>query len=124
MGRLDLVRFPTSHIRELHLSDNQISDWTEVNYILKTFPNLVFLNLARNLLSTELNQDKISPHTKLSKVIPSYLNGRCLYKLHSPYLKGKYETTQTIYNRKSIIIDIISHESFGMFLWSHKVTYL
>ena len=68
MGRLDLARFPTSHIKELDLSDNIISDWTEVDLILKTFSSLAFLNLARNLLSGELKQGTISSHAKLSKV--------------------------------------------------------
>ena len=69
MGRLDLARFPTSHIKELDLSDNLISDWEEVNNILNTFPSLAFLNLARNLLSEEVNQEQISTHSKLSKVL-------------------------------------------------------
>ena len=68
MGELDLTKFPTSHIKELDLSDNKISDWAEVDNILQTFPNLVFLNLARNLLSAELEQEKIATHGKLSKV--------------------------------------------------------
>ena len=68
MGQLDLTRFPTSHIKELDLSDNKISDWTEVNNILQAFPSLVFLNLARNLLSAGLEQQQISPHSKLTKV--------------------------------------------------------
>ena len=69
MGRLDLARFPTSHIKELDLSDNLISDWEEVNNILNTFPSLAFLNLARNLLSEEVNLEQISTHSKLSKVL-------------------------------------------------------
>ena len=69
MGRLDLARFPTSHIKELDLSDNLISDWEEVNNILNTFPSLAFLNLARNLLSVEVNLEQISTHSKLSKVL-------------------------------------------------------
>ena len=69
MGRLDLARFPTSHIKELDLSDNLISDWEEVNNILNTFPSLAFLNLARNLLSKEVNLEQISTHSKLSKVL-------------------------------------------------------
>ena len=77
MGKLDLHRFPTSHIKELDLSDNKISDWAEVNNILQAFPSLVFLNLARNLLSAGLEQNQISPHTKLSKVE---------YYIHSPSL--------------------------------------
>ena len=68
MGSLDLGRFPTAHIKELDLSDNLISDWTEVDLILKTFSSLTFLSLARNLLSSELIQGKICRHSKLSKV--------------------------------------------------------
>ena len=68
MGRLDLLKFPTSHIKELDLSDNKISEWAEVDNILQTFPNLVFLNLARNLLSAGLEPQQISAHNKLSKV--------------------------------------------------------
>ena len=75
MGQLDLLRFATSHIKELDLSDNKISDWAEVNNILQAFPSLVFLNLARNLLSPGLEELQISPHTKLTKV---------KYSIHCP----------------------------------------
>ena len=66
-GHLDLVSHPTSHILEIDLSDNLIMDWVEVNKILQYFPNLVFLNLARNLLSQPLDSTTLNANS-LNKV--------------------------------------------------------
>ena len=70
-GHLDLVSHPTSHILEIDLSDNLIMDWEEVNKILQYFPNLVFLNLARNLLSQPLDSTTLNSNS-LNKVDTSY----------------------------------------------------
>ena len=39
------------HITELDLTDNLLSDWTQVFLIFKEFPSLEFLNLTNNLLT-------------------------------------------------------------------------
>ena len=67
MGELDKVKYPTNHIKEMDLSDNLITDWTEVNKILQNFPKLVFLNLARNVLCDPLQNKTLDSHN-LSKV--------------------------------------------------------
>jgi len=40
-----------SHIAELDLTDNLLSDWSEIVTLLKMFPGLEFLNLSNNLLT-------------------------------------------------------------------------
>ena len=72
MGDLDTNKYPTQHIQEIDLSDNLISDWSQLDSILSTFPSLVFLNLARNLLSSPLISTDLGTHSNLSKLI---LNG-------------------------------------------------
>ena len=67
MGELDKVKYSTNHIKEMDLSDNLITDWTEVNKILQNFPKLVFLNLARNVLCDPLQNNTLNSHN-LSKV--------------------------------------------------------
>lgn len=63
-----------SHIGELDLTDNLISDWNEIVNILKSFQNLKFLNLSNNLLNDTEGGDNLlaehldnvkSPMTKL-----------------------------------------------------------
>ena len=67
MGELDKDKYPTNHIKEMDLSDNLITDWTEVNKILQNFPKLAFLNLARNVLCDPLQNNTLDSHN-LSKV--------------------------------------------------------
>ena len=67
MGDLDKDKYPTNHIKEMDLSDNLITDWTEVNKILQNFPKLAFLNLARNVLCDPLQNNTLDSHN-LSKV--------------------------------------------------------
>ena len=38
-----------SHIAELDLTDNLLGEWSEVELLVRTFPNLEFLNLSNNL---------------------------------------------------------------------------
>jgi Leucine-rich repeat (LRR) protein len=45
------------HIRELDLTDNLLSDWSDVMNILISFKSLTFLNLSNNLLSEPLDND-------------------------------------------------------------------
>ena len=45
------------HIRELDLTDNLLSDWSDVVNILNSFKSLTFLNLSNNLLSEPLDND-------------------------------------------------------------------
>jgi Leucine-rich repeat (LRR) protein len=47
-----------SHIAELDLTDNLISEWSEVLKLLAIFRSLKFLNLSNNLLSDKL---RLSP---------------------------------------------------------------
>ena len=67
MGSLDLGRFPTAHIKELDLSDNLISDWSEIVNILSTFNSLTFLNLSNNLLSDPLDENNNDLTEKLDR---------------------------------------------------------
>ena len=68
MGEMETETSGTGHIREMDLSDNLIMDWSTVNNILTKFPNLRFLNLARNLLSDPLPGNTIVAHN-LSRVL-------------------------------------------------------
>jgi len=43
------------HIRELDLTDNLVSDWSEVAEILRSFKSLTFLNLSNNLLNDPID---------------------------------------------------------------------
>ena len=40
-----------SHIAELDLTDNLLSDWGEIHLLLQCFPGLEFLNLSNNVLN-------------------------------------------------------------------------
>ena len=46
-----ISRNKLSHVVELDLTDNLLSDWTEICTLLKMFPSLEFLNLSNNLLT-------------------------------------------------------------------------
>jgi len=54
------------HIRELDLTDNLLSDWSEVADILLSFKSLVFLNLSNNLLTESLDNDNDKVQGKLA----------------------------------------------------------
>jgi len=53
------------HIRELDLTDNLLSDWSEVANILESFKSLVFLNLSNNMLTEPLDNANSQVHEKL-----------------------------------------------------------
>ena len=53
------------HIRELDLTDNLLSDWSEVADILTSFKSLTFLNLSNNLLNEPLDNAKSQVQEKL-----------------------------------------------------------
>ena len=53
----------TRHVAELDLSDNLVADWAEVAKILRHFPRLTFLNLARNLLCDPLPGNTLPTHS-------------------------------------------------------------
>ena len=53
----------TRHVAELDLSDNLVADWAEVAKILRHFPRLTFLNLARNLLCDRLPGNTLPTHS-------------------------------------------------------------
>ena len=53
------------HIRELDLTDNLLSDWTEVVNILTAFKSLKFLNLSNNLLNEPLENVNVKVHEEL-----------------------------------------------------------
>ena len=48
------------HISELDLTDNLISEWSEVLNILNVFPSMTFLNMSNNCLSDDLNWPDIN----------------------------------------------------------------
>ena len=59
LGEFSDFSSKVQHVRELDLTDNLISDWSEVLDILISFKNLTFLNLSNNLLNKPLeNTDK------------------------------------------------------------------
>jgi hypothetical protein len=68
-----------SHIEELDLTDNLLSDWDVIRNILKSFPNLKFLNLTNNLLHETINDNQSNMGEKLdnvkSKMSKLVLNG-------------------------------------------------
>jgi len=53
------------HIRELDLTDNLLSDWSEVAEILSSFKSLTFLNLSNNLLNEPLDNEENLVREKL-----------------------------------------------------------
>ena len=53
------------HVRELDLTDNLLSEWSEVANILSCFKSLTFLNLSNNLLSDQLDQNNNDIKEKL-----------------------------------------------------------
>ena len=54
------------HISELDLTDNLISEWSEVLTILNIFPSINFLNMSNNCLSDDLE----CPDSKLKSTLP------------------------------------------------------
>ena len=48
------------HVRELDLTDNLLSEWSEIVDILSAFNSLTFLNLSNNLLSARLDENNNS----------------------------------------------------------------
>ena len=67
-------RSKLSHIAELDLTDNLLSDWTEIYNLLNMFPGLEFLNLSNNLLGLHSCQSISAAlssvhHTGLRKLV-------------------------------------------------------
>ena len=56
------------HIRELDLTDNLLSDWSEVAEILSSFKSLTFLNLSNNLLNEPVYNNNNQVNEKLENV--------------------------------------------------------
>ena len=54
-----------THVRELDLTDNLLSEWSEVANIISCFKSLTFLNLSNNLLSDDLDQNNNDIKEKL-----------------------------------------------------------
>jgi len=53
------------HVRELDLTDNLLSDWSEIINIMSCFKSLSFLNLSNNLLSEPLDENNNDMKEKL-----------------------------------------------------------
>ena len=53
------------HIRELDLTDNLLSDWSEVAEILSSFKSLTFLNISNNLLNEPIDNNNNQLNEKL-----------------------------------------------------------
>ena len=66
-----IQRSKLSHIAELDLTDNLLSDWSEIFNLLNMFPGLEFLNLSNNLLTTCTGLSTLSskPHSGLRKLV-------------------------------------------------------
>jgi len=56
------------HIRELDLTDNLLSDWSEVAHVLNSFKSLTFLNLSNNLLNEPIDENNNEMKEKLDNV--------------------------------------------------------
>lgn len=59
---LSLSKF--NHIAELDLTDNLLSEWSEIFVLLRVFPSLEFLNLSNNLLHTPITQEDLEHHVQ------------------------------------------------------------
>ena len=57
------------HVRELDLTDNLLSDWSEIVNILSAFSSLTFLNLSNNLLSEPLEEKNNNLTEKLDQAV-------------------------------------------------------
>lgn len=57
------------HVRELDLTDNLLSDWSEIVNILSAFNSLTFLNLSNNLLSAALDENNNNLSEKLDQAV-------------------------------------------------------
>ena len=57
------------HVRELDLTDNLLSDWSEIVNILSAFSSLTFLNLSNNLLSEPLEENNNNLTEKLDQAV-------------------------------------------------------
>ena len=72
-GRGVISKHKLSHIAELDLTDNLLSDWSEIYALLNMFPGLEFLNLSNNLLgSSETMVSSLATakhHTGLRKLV-------------------------------------------------------
>ena len=68
-----IQRSKLSHIAELDLTDNLLSDWNEISNLLNMFPGLEFLNLSNNLLGIRGGSQACLPtfhdHTGLRKLV-------------------------------------------------------
>ncbi len=80
-----------SHISELDLTDNLISDWSEVLKLLTIFKSLKFLNLSNNLLSEKLN---LSPAALSILVSASNNRGKSLLFPHRAILLISHNNIQ------------------------------
>jgi len=95
-----------SHISELDLTDNLISDWSEVLKLLTIFKSLKFLNLSNNLLSEKLNLSpaalSILPPLPLRKLVlnGNKLDWRSVHQLTSkmPYLEEIHLSNNSLPN--------------------------
>ena len=74
LGNISNISYKLSHISELDLSNNLISDWLEVSNILHSFKGLSFLNLANNLLSDTLADDLLKEEYPSIKKVTQALN--------------------------------------------------
>eukprot|EP00095_Tigriopus_kingsejongensis_P002556 maker-scaffold309_size213625-snap-gene-1.27 protein:Tk02556 transcript:maker-scaffold309_size213625-snap-gene-1.27-mRNA-1 annotation:"isoform a" len=71
---LNLSKF--SHIAELDLTDNLLSEWSEILDLLQVFPSLEFLNLSNNILHTPLQPGMITQRGQRPPVMQKLvLNG-------------------------------------------------
>ena len=64
-----ISRNKLSHIAELDLTDNLLSDWSEIFTLLKMFPGLEFLNLSNNLLTSSEAFPNVSLNHGLRKLV-------------------------------------------------------
>uniref|UniRef100_A0A0K2UDV7 Uncharacterized protein n=1 Tax=Lepeophtheirus salmonis TaxID=72036 RepID=A0A0K2UDV7_LEPSM len=78
VGHFGLSADKLANVTELDLTDNKLSDWSQILLILKKFPSLKFLNLAYNSFKPPDNQVDIDPTKKTFGLNKLILNGNPL----------------------------------------------
>ena len=100
----DFSGLSLEHVVELDLTDNLISEWSEVLNILSAFPRLTFLNLSNNLLTSPSDNININ-HSKLNmkKLV---LNGNKLDWGSVVYLTDRMDRLEELHLSTNSLKDI------------------
>jgi len=100
----ELSDLSLGHISELDLTDNLLSDWSEVFKIITEFPSLTFLNLSSNLLKTPIQQN--TKHTFKTKMKKLVLNGNKLAWQSVAFLLEHMEALEELHLSTNFLHDL------------------